>query len=611
MQGIWDIIVSIFKFVQGLGTLFMGVIALFIIAIIAMIPAGPQAPNVPDGAVMVLSPRGTVVEVTRIPDPMESLFADYNNAPPEISVHDIITAINRAKDDGRISGIALITDQMMGAGPSHLHDMANALKSFRESGKPIYAVSSGYSQGDYLLASQADKIFLNPAGSLLLTGYGRYTPYFKELLAKVGANVNVFRVGTFKSAVEPFLRDDMSPAAKEANLAYMGSLWSQYVALVGEGRKLKAATIQAQIEGMSDNLKAAGGDFATLALNNKLVDEIASRSNWRRQLKEKHGSTKDGSTFKQIHFEKYLAATHGMEKSDGKAIAIIIAQGEIVMGSGPANIAAAETVVRHIRNARNNKKTAAIVLRVDSPGGSVFASELIRQELLTAQEDGIPVVASFGPYAASGGYWISANADEIWASPATVTGSIGIFGIIPTFENTLAKVGVHTDGVGTTSLAGAFDVTRPLSDMTKDIIQQSITAGYSQFLNIVAEGRGMTVEDVDKIAQGRVWDGLTAKKLGLVDQLGTLDDAVAAAARRADITSYHPVLYRDGPTKFEALMLDMLNGNAAIKDTLSGHYSNSSVMMKAAYNLKKDLEFLTRFNDPMGSYSLCLTCGVR
>lgn len=611
MKSVWQLFSSIFgatvKFIQGMGTFALGVITVFILfaIVIGMAGRGNQTPQIPNGAVLVLEPNGMIVEQVEYPDPIEAAISDFNQVPPQTSIHDITTALKRAKGDNRIAAVALLTDSMGGAAPSHLHTMAAAIRDFRESGKKVYAISSGYSQSAYLLAAEADKIYMNPAGGVLLTGYGFYPMYFKSLLDKIEANVNVFRVGTYKSAVEPFIRDDMSPAAKEANVAFLGGLWDQYESAVTTARGMEAGSLSSNIADMPARLRTAGGDFAKLALESGLVDELAPRTTWRDALAAEYGA--QGDSFKQIYYSAYLAATN-KAPTRKRDIAVITAQGQIVAGEGPITVAAAETLVGYIRDARNNPDTAAIVLRVDSPGGSAFASELIRQELSAAQEQGLKVIASMGPVAASGGYWISATADEIWAAPSTITGSIGIFGVVPTFENTLAKVGIHSDGVGTTPFAGAFNTARPLTDQTKDIIQQSIEAGYNQFLQLVAEGRNMTVEDVDKVAQGRVWVGSTARELGLVDHLGTFDDAVAAAAKAADLESYDVVFYRDYPSQFEQAIADLLNSTVGADVPVK--QPSLSPLMKMAQNLKGDAELLFNFNDPMGSYALCLLCKV-
>ena len=610
MKGIWSILTAIGKFVIGFGGFMVGIAAIFTLALLALSSGGSgPAPSVPDGAVLVLWPEGQIVEITEQPDPLAEYFDTFNRSPQQTSIHDITTALNRAKNDNRIAAVALVTESMWGAAPSHQHTIAAAVRDFKESGKKVYAISAAYSQSDYLIAAEADKIFMNPQGNVLLNGFARYRLYYKNLLEKIGANVNVFRVGTFKSAVEPYIRDDMSDAAKEANTEFLGGLWDQYSASVEQARGFEAGKLNSNITNISANLKEAGGDLALLALNDSLVDALVPNAVWREELKQEYGTSAFSDSFKQIHYEAYLAATNDAPSSSNE-IAIITAQGEIVMGEGPVTVAAADTIVGYIRSARNNSNTAAIVLRVDSPGGSSFASEQIRQELVTAQNQGIKVIASFGPVAASGGYWISATADEIWAAPSTITGSIGIFGVIPTYEGTLAKIGVSSDGVGTSELAGAFDVTRPLNDLTKDVIQQSIESGYDQFLELVAKGRDMTVENVNQIAQGRVWLGTTAKELGLVDQLGGLDDAIVAAARAADVEGdYRAVFYKEAPDPFDQLLADILNSTVGIDE--NSFRTPASPALRLMQQVRSDIEFLGRLNDPAGRYVICFECKIR
>lgn len=622
---VWGGVKATVKVIQGFGTAMLGLFA--IIALIALWTASRNqqaAPNVPKGAVMVLWPNGAIVEQAELADPFEAVFARFNDKRPETGIHDLLDAVRRAKTDDRIAAMALFTDTMWSARPSHLHTLAGAIQDFRESGKKVYAISTSYSQTDFLLAAQADKIFLNPAGNVFLTGYGQYNPYFKSLLDKLGVSVNVFRVGTYKSAVEPFTRDDMSEDAREANRGYLETLWRLYGDAVGAPRGMTAAQITQGINDAPALLREAGGDMAQMALNKGLVDAIATRADWRQELMDTYGTSPDGNTFNQIHWQAYLQATDP-GTSGGNTIAVITAQGEIIAGEGPVTVTAAETLIRYIREARTADDVSAIVLRVDSPGGSGFASELIRQELATAQADGIPVVASFGPLAASGGYWISATADEIWSAPSTITGSIGIFAIVPTFENTLDKVGIHTDGVGTTAFAGALDTSRPLSDRVKDVVQQSIDAGYRDFLELVARGRGLSVDEVNAIAQGRVWSGIKAQEIGLVDHLGGLDEAVAAAARLAGVETYETVFYREQPDPFDAFLADLfssftmtapvsggpLETGYGLVGTLDATAIPPSATLKSLYDLQAGAEQILRLNDPHGRYFLCLECAVR
>lgn len=611
MKSVWAAFKGIGSFIRNIGTFTLGILVIFSVLSILIAQGTQQAPTVPKGAVLILWPEGQIVEQIEQPDTLELIFSKYNSKPPQTSIHDITTALSRAAQDDRIAALAIMTDNMGGAAPSHLHTIAAAIRDFKTTGKKVFAISSAYSQSDYLIAAEADKIYMNPYGNVLLSGYGQYPAYFKDLLDKIGATINVFRVGTYKSAVEPYIRNDMSDAAREANMDFLGSLWQQYTASVETARGMEAGTLNQNIARISTHLRDAGGDFAKLAQNEGLVDELAPRAHWRQALSEEFGSMAGGTSFEQILYTNYLAATNNQPRSN-REIAVITAQGPIVMGDGPITVAAAETVVSQIRNARTNPRTAAIVLRVNSPGGSTFASELIRQELATAQAEGIKVIASMGPVAASGGYWISATADEIWAAPSTITGSIGIFGLIPTYENTLQKIGVRTDGVGTTPLAGSFDLTRPLSDLTKDIIQQNIEAGYGQFLDLVARGRNMTTEDVDKIAQGRVWVGTKAKELGLVDHLGEFDDAVKAAATAAGVeNNYSAVFYRKNIDPFEQMLASLFGSSirSELGDWMQGN--TSSPLINTALKVKQEAEFLMTLNDPAARYVVCLECTVQ
>ncbi|UTW56538.1 signal peptide peptidase SppA [Kordiimonas sp. SCSIO 12610] len=608
MKGVWKIINSLVKFIQGIGTGFLGILVIFLLVAIVGASSGPKKPTVQDGSVLVLWPSGAIVEQKDLPDAFATAF---NQSTPETSFHGIIKALEKAKDDDRISALAILTDSMLGASPSHIHDIAASIRDFKSSGKKVYAISTSYSQSDYLLAAEADKIYMNGEGNVLLDGYGSYPLYYKSLYDKIEATVNVFKVGTYKSAVEPSIRDNMSDAAKEANLAFLNSLWDQYLDRIVEARGLDRAVLVDQINNLPREMEKVSGDFGELAVAMGLVDELTPRNEWRQYLMNEYGTNDDRTSFKQISHEAYLAAT-ATENTAPNQIAVITAQGTIVPGNGPVTVAASETIINHIRMARKNSNTAAIVLRVDSPGGSAFASELIREELVAAQDAGIPVVASMGPVAASGGYWISATADEIWASPTTITGSIGIFAVVPTFEKTLEKIGVHSDGVGTTPLAGGFNPLGGLNDTAKSILQLSIENGYSDFLELVSKGRNMSVEDVDKIAQGRVWIGSTAKDLGLVDHLGNFGDAVAAAARLGEVENYKAVFYREKPSQYEVFLNQLMNSKA-VGDEINNFLPSRqlSPLLQTALELESEVSELLEINDPMNHYILCLECKVQ
>ncbi|WP_374764919.1 signal peptide peptidase SppA [Yunchengibacter salinarum] len=623
MKVVWDIIKAAVGFIQGFGTAFMGLLAILLVVVTVSLSGGRKGPTVPDGGVMVLAPDGVIVEQVAPKDPLAMAFKALDDEPPQVSVHDILDAIEKARDDSRIKAIALYTDGMIGAAPAHLHAIHDALLDFRAADKPVHAISTAYTQGSYLLASAADEVHVNPAGSALITGYSRYGTYFNAMLQKIDASVNVFRVGTYKSGPEPYTRDDMSEAAKQANRAYLTALWRQYAGKVTTARDLPRDRLDKALDALPGGLEAVDGNFALYAQEQGLVDAISPRAVWRTQLTEKYGKSGNGNSFKQIHYRAYLEATRKKQDSDNE-IAVITVQGEIVMGRGPITVAAAETVVDQIRAARNNPATRAIVLRVDSPGGSAFASDLIRQELVAAQSGGLPLIASFGPVAASGGYWVSATADEIWARPSTITGSIGVYGVVPTFENTLKKVGISSDGVGTSDLAGAFSVSRPLSDTAKGVIQASIENTYREFLGLVAEGRGMTTEQVDAVAQGRVWIGSDAHRKGLVDRLGDFDDALEAAAAKADVEDWKAVFYRPKPDRFEKLLADLMDsrlmasllgradGGAlppASENGLQGGLA--ATPQKVARFVRSTLDELSAMNDPNGIYARCLACRVQ
>lgn len=616
MKGILAILKALYSTIAGIGALTVGLFVLFMIAVLVNI-SGREAPifAVPQGSVLVLEPVGVVVEQTRLRDPLTYAFDEFDNDPPETAIKDVIDTLLYAASDDRIAAVALSTDQFWGAGPSHLHDMADALRAFKDvSGKKVYAISSSYSQAAYMLAAEADKIFLNPAGSLLLTGYGAYPNYYKGLLDKVDAEVNIFRVGTYKSAVEPFEREGMSDAAKEANLDYLNTIWDAYKARIVRARGVDADALDTLLQQPNMRMRSVGGDFAELALQEGLVDALTDRKTWRRELMAEYGATNDNVSFRQVHWRPYLNAMRKPERGN-KKIAVITAQGEIVMGSGPITVTAGETVVNYIRNARHDSSVAAIVLRVDSPGGSAFASELIRQELAAAQEAGKPVVASFGPVAASGGYWISATADEIYASPTTITGSIGIFAVIPTFERSLAHVGVTSDGVGTGPLAGGVTITRDLTDPVKEVLQLSIESGYDDFISLVSKGRSLPRETVESVAQGRVWTGDKALELGLVDSLGDLTSAISAAARLAEIDGpYQTVFYRDRHDQLDQALINFFDsrmGTMVMGARTTQMARPPGAVMDTLMRLKADAERLARLNDPAGAYVLCTECSVR
>jgi len=575
--------------------------------------------KVPDGAALVVKPRGAIVEQLSTPDPIERLVgqaAGAGNQTSETLLKDLLDAIRAAKDDARIKALFLDLDDLSEAGLTKLRDLRAAIADFRKSGKRVIAYADGYLQPQYYLASQADEVFLHPQGMVILQGYGRWRSFYREGLDRLGVEVHVFRVGEYKSAVEPYLRNDMSPEAKEMSRKLYGDLWRDWLADVSSARKMRPEDITGLIESFPERLRAADGDLAKLALAAKLVDKLAPRDEVRRRLIELVGEDKSAKSFRQVDVDTYLRARGGDRSGAtgrGNAVAVVVARGTILDGSQPAGTVGGDSTGRLLRQAREDESVKAVVLRVDSPGGSAFASEIIRRECELVRLAGKPLVVSMGSVAASGGYWISTASDEIWAAPETITGSIGIFGLFPTVDKPLARyLGIHTDGVGTTRFSDALRPDRPLDPGVAEVFQQSIDHGYEEFLARVGEARKMTREQVDRIARGRVWSGEDAKALGLIDQLGGLDQAVESAARRAKLEKGYRVFYVEKAKSLRERLLSWVAASALDAAQAGGWLRDPSASVSALSvegrlrSLRSEVERLARWNDPRGVYAHCL-----
>jgi protease-4 len=593
--------------------LFFGVLAGLLIA------AWRARPKVPDGAALVVRPEGTIVEQVSSADPIERLVsqsAGVGSAAKETLLKDLLEAIREAKDDRRIKAIYLDVDDMTGSGLTKLRDLRKELADFKKSGKKVVAYTDGCLQSQYYLASQADELFLHPQGMVLLEGFGRWRNYYKEGLDRYGIQLHVFRVGEYKSAVEPYLRNDMSPEAKEMARDFYGDLWRDYLADVAAARKVKPEDLTAAIDAMPQRLRAVGGSMAKLALEAKLVDKLAPRDEVRKRMIALVGEDKATKSFRQVGVEAYLRAKGGDRTGatgKGRAVAVVVAKGEILDGNQPAGTIGGDSTARLLRRAREDDEVKAVVLRVDSPGGSVFASEIIRRECELVRQAGKPLVVSMGSVAASGGYWISTASDEIWAAPETITGSIGIFGLFPTVDVALARyLGVHTDGVGTTRFSDVLRPDRPMDPAVADIFQQGINEGYEEFLARVSQARRMSRDQVDRIARGRVWSGEDAKGLGLVDQLGGLDQAIESAAKRAKLEKGYRVWYVEKEKTFRERLMSMLAARALDVAVAAGWVTEPSPSASALSvagrlrDLRADVERLSRWNDPRGMYAHCL-----
>ena len=531
------------------------------------------------------------------------LFGASSDRLQENSLFDIVNTIRQAKDDRNITGIVMDLKNFAGADQPSMQYIGKALREFRDSGKPVFAVGDNFSQGQYYLASFANKIYLSPQGSVDLHGFATNGLYYKSLLDKLKVSTHVFRVGTYKSAVEPFIRDDMSPAAREADSRWIGELWQNYLDTVAANRQIPAQQVFPGAQAMLDGLTRVDGDTAKYALDNKLVDALASSAEVEKMLTKQFGWSKADKNYRSVSYYDYTLKTPA---DTGDSIGVIFANGAIMDGEETPGNVGGDTTAAQIREARLDPKVKAIVLRVNSPGGSVSASEVIRSELAAAKAAGKPVVVSMGGMAASGGYWISTPASYIVANPSTLTGSIGIFGVINTVENSLDSIGVHTDGVATSPLAD-ISITKALPPEVQQMMQLSIENGYKRFITLVADARKTTPEQIDKIAQGHVWTGQDAKANGLVDSLGDFDDAVAKAAELGKLKQWHIEYYQDEPT-FVDMVMDSMSGSvrAMLPDAIQTMLPPP--LASAASAVKAESDKLAAFNDPQNRYAFCLTC---
>ncbi|MEM8937106.1 MAG: signal peptide peptidase SppA [Pseudomonadota bacterium] len=621
---------TVWGFIKGFGKLLIGVLLvlqgliglvmmLLFVGIVVSITNGVAGNNdqvsvtIPDESALVFNPNGVLVEQAPELDPFEQLIEEAYGVsePMAIEVHDVVKVLRNAADDERVTGLVLDLGNLSASASSasKLHYVASEIRKFRESGKPVVAIGDYYSQEQYMLAAEADQIVMNNFGAVTIYGFAAYGQYVKSLLEKLKITSHVFRVGTFKSAVEPFIRDDMSDEAKEANRAFIGVLWDEYAASVEQARGLQSGALQNYADNLPEILRNSGGNLARAAQSVGLVDELQSRSDQEKMLIEKFGESRDGESFKSVGFRRYLASLEGQEDGDAPNIAVVTLSGAIVDGEAPVGQAVGgDTVAAMLRDARTDDDVKAVVLRVDSPGGSAFASEIIRDEVIAIKEAGKPVVASMGSLAASGGYWVSADADEIWAAPTTITGSIGIFGFFTTFENTAAEAGVFVDGVATSKLAPVVATgIGPLPEAYADIIQQSIEDGYDRFLTVVGDGRALSKSYVDSVGQGRVWIGTKAQDLKLVDKIGGYDAAIESAAALANLEDYDVVDMIEQRTPVEMILS---NFGARAFDTLGldGGPQRASAVAKLVREADRQVAFFEQFNDPNAAYARCLIC---
>ena len=563
--------------------------------------AGPE--SLPDKAALLIAPSGALVEDAPASDPLAALLSQDYQQPTVLQ--DVISAIRRAAEDDRISAVVLDLENVSGPTTSQTLELSAAIAQFKSAGKPVIAKADFYSQANYLLAAQADQVFLHPEGGLFLEGFSVYRAYLRTFLERVRVTMHVFRAGDNKSAVEPYLRDDMSDGEREVISRWLTGLWSGYTALAESGRGMAPGSMDAFIATFPEQLGAAGNDLAETLLAAGWIDVLADHDEMDAALVKWVGAEDEDGFAPMVSLEQYhddLAMRRSESEQGLPLIAIVPVEGTLVPGESEEGMAGSDTIADYIESALEAEDLAAIVLRVNSPGGSVFASDQIRRKLFEVRERGIPLVVSMGSVAASGGYWIAAEADEIWALPTTITGSIGAFSAFPTIEGVLDYLGVTVDGLGTTALAGAASFERGLSPEMASIVQALSIGAYDDFVQLVATGRGMSRDAVEQVADGLVWTGQEAAKNGLVDDLGGLEQAVAAAASLAGVEQWR-TRRTSVPPSFESLFIEELSRSLT-----------QSVLPKGAWfqalanSFTPVVKSVSSLRDPAHLYVQCLSC---
>ncbi|AUU07746.1 signal peptide peptidase SppA [Serratia marcescens] len=615
MRTLWQIIAGIFRWTWRLLNFIRELILNLFLVLLILVGVGiylsfqsSSTTTAPARGALLVDLSGVVVDQPSVNNRVRQwgreLLGASSSRLQENSLFDVVDSIRKAKDDKNITGMVLQLNDFVGADQPSLRYIGKALREFRDSGKPIFAIGDSYNQTQYFLASYANKVYLSPQGAVDLHGFATNNLYYKSLLDMLKVTTNIFRVGTYKSAVEPLIRDDMSPAAREADSRWIGGLWQNYLETVAANRQLTPQQLFPGAAGVLSGLQAAGGDTARYALDNKLVDELASRTAIENQLVKTFGWDKQANDFNAISIYDYQPKP---DANQGGKIAVVFANGAIMDGPQTPGNVGGDTTAAELRQARLDPAIKAVVFRVNSPGGSVSASEVIRSELAAVRAAGKPVVVSMGGMAASGGYWVSTPADYIIASPSTLTGSIGIFGIINTYEKTLDTLGVHTDGVATSPLAD-IAVTKALPQEFSQMMQLNIENGYKNFLDLVAKSRKMTPQQVDQIAQGHVWLGSDAKANGLVDQLGDFDDAVKKAAELAKLQQWQLNWFVDTPSLSDMVLSQLgVSVHAMLPAAIQAILP--APLASVANAVKEQPGLFNNLNDPQNRYAICLTCG--
>ena len=593
-------------------TIFTAVLAIFIIvAIYAGIAASFYQNNlkIPDDAALRVEIAGRIVDQATYTDAFSALAG--SDQPREYLLRDLVTAFDLAKDDDRINSAVLVLHDMQSSGISKIEELGAAIETFRESGKRVIAVADSYGQQQYLLASYADEIMMNPMGAIELTGFSSFQLYMAEAIEKLGINVHVFRTGPHKSAVEPLIATEMSNESREQSQRILDNIWSTISESILSRREISPAELTNYSSNLDQLMLANGGDLAQLALDFSLVDKVMTRDEILDELKSIAGRNDEGDFYSFVNVAHYLrnqASNQSKEdsnQSENGKVGLLFAKGNILDGAHESGTIGGDSTAFLLRESRQNDDFDALVIRVDSPGGSAFASEIIRREVELYREEGIPVYISMGSVAASGGYWISAPADQIWATPTTITGSIGAFAALATLEDSLEKLGLYSDGVSTGPLAGLLSSDRPLSDQAKTIVQSRIDNLYGQFLHLVSTDREIPPEELDPIAGGRVWTGIQAQEIGLVDELGTLEDVILAVAEAADLGSDYQVQIIEPPLSPEEQLVKWLSENVSLNFDMQSFGFLFGPVSEEAEEVQSKLELLS---DPENMYLHCGLC---
>ena len=608
------IIRRIFRFIgsiiSGIRTLLGVVIFGFVLIAIAGMFADDLQP-IPDKGALYLAPTGFLVDQKAYADPLEKILSQGMES--ETLVRDVVEAVDTAASDSRITHLLLDTDYMTGAGLSKLEEISSALLRFKESGKPIIAVADNFSQQQYYLAAHADEIMLNPLGGVLITGFSAYSSYYKEALDKLKIKMHIFRVGDYKSAVEPYMGNSMSTGVKEERRAIIDELWQFYGSQVENLRGLPTGAINDYTNNLHTKLRSANGDSALLAKQQGLVDQVATRTQMLKYLNEVIPSTE--GEFNSINLKGYLSHIRREQITSAAAkqhrIALVVAKGTMMDGEQPEGSIGGDTLAGIFADLRKDENIKAVVLRVDSGGGSAFASEVISDAMAATRAEGVPIVVSIGSVAASGGYWIATEADRVLALTTTITGSIGVYGVIPTVEDSMAALGIYSDGVSTAEISGIMQLDRAMTPQAEMFFQAGVDNVYTQFLALVADARNSTPVEVHEIAQGKVWTGEQALELGLVDQLGDLNEAIKVAAELANLADYM-VDYRRKPLSVYEQLLVGMSSNVATSMTSLGIEPQGSwlpeILSRQAKTLAQPLQLLDSLSDPKGIYLLCEQC---